>query len=362
MAAQLDILALEPFHGGARRAMLQILRKCSRHRWTLLKLPPRRMERRLTGAANWFAEQLIRHFSGNIDLLFASDAMNLAKLLRLVPELAAKPSVVYFHDNHLPDSDSQKHGPFDLVNLETAIAASEIWFNSHYHHRSFLERAAALVARHPELAAHDPMPAIFDKSYVIPPPMDLKIAMDIRTDTGPPRRQNAIFVETRNGNVELLNAALEIVASQRELELITVGPIDGLSDRWHRTTIREDDEFVQVRGMLEASVFLSVKPYANSDHLFIRAMLAGCRPVVPSDGVCQEMLPESLSPVSLYEATPDTLANALRAALGDADEWRSHPPDWASIFAAFDAIPASKRIDQRLEQLSSPANEIAARR
>src|SRR4051812_9579436 len=55
---QLDILALEPFYGGARRVMLESLIKCSRHRWTLLKLPPRRIERRLIAAAHWFAEQL----------------------------------------------------------------------------------------------------------------------------------------------------------------------------------------------------------------------------------------------------------------------------------------------------------------
>ena len=40
-SAQIDILALEPFYGGARRIMLDALIHCSRHRWTLLKLPPR---------------------------------------------------------------------------------------------------------------------------------------------------------------------------------------------------------------------------------------------------------------------------------------------------------------------------------
>ena len=37
---QLDILALEPFFGGARKAMLETIMRHSRHRWTLLKLPP----------------------------------------------------------------------------------------------------------------------------------------------------------------------------------------------------------------------------------------------------------------------------------------------------------------------------------
>src|SRR5687767_550298 len=101
-APQLDILALEPFYGGARRAMLETVIRCSRHRWTLLKLPPRRIERRLTAAAHWFSEQLSRHWVGRVDILFTSEAMNVADLVRLVPALSKKPTVVYFHENQLP--------------------------------------------------------------------------------------------------------------------------------------------------------------------------------------------------------------------------------------------------------------------
>src|SRR5262245_9728403 len=121
-APQLDILALEPFYGGARRAMLETMVRCSRHRWTVLKLPPRRMERRLSVAANWFAEQLSRHWVGRVDLLFTSEAMNLASLYQLMPALRRKPSVVYFHENQLPHVHTNTDSPLDLVNLNTANA------------------------------------------------------------------------------------------------------------------------------------------------------------------------------------------------------------------------------------------------
>src|SRR5579862_8481051 len=103
MTDQLHILALEPFYGGLRKSVLEMLIKNSRHHWTLLKLPPRRMERRLAAAANWFSEQLARHWAGRVDVLFTSEAMNLADLVRLLPVLSQKPSVVYFHSNQLPD-------------------------------------------------------------------------------------------------------------------------------------------------------------------------------------------------------------------------------------------------------------------
>src|SRR5437588_7307741 len=129
MSSQLDILALEPFFGGIRRHMLEAIVRCSRHRWTVLKLPPRRIERRLSAAANWFAEQLSRHWVGRVDLVFTSEAMNLANLFHLVPALEGHPAVVYFHDNQLPDLSTFRDDPLDLVNLNTATAATELWFN-----------------------------------------------------------------------------------------------------------------------------------------------------------------------------------------------------------------------------------------
>src|SRR5579864_7115424 len=307
MRSQLDILALEPFYGGVRRAMLNAVMRCSRHRWTLLKLPPRRMERRLSAAANWFAEQLSRHFSGHIDVLFTSEAMNLANLYRLVPDLAARPSVVYFHDNHLPEVHQTTEGPFDLVNLNTATAATQIWFNSEYHLKSFLARGGALVARHPELASRDPMAAIAAKAHLVPPPMDLGAVSEVRGSSSIARRDDTIFVETRDADVQLLNAALDLLHGPgREFKLITVGPVEMLSDDWQRKTVRETDEVGQVLGMLESRVLLSVKPAATSDYLCVRGALAGCRIVAPHTGTYPELIPEPMRETCLYE--PDAPA------------------------------------------------------
>lgn len=351
MPRQLDILALEPFYGGIRRAMLEAVMRCSRHRWTLLKLPPRRIERRLAAAANWFAEHLIRHFSGRIDVLFTSEAMNLANLVRLVPDMGRRPSVVYFHENHLPDIMSRQEGPFDLVNLNTASAASEVWFNSEHHQRLFFKRATSLVARHPELSAHDPLRAIGAKSHVIPPALDLWIADNVRADHEAVRQADAIFVETRDGDLRLLNDAMELLTRNgRKVRLVTVGPVHELSDQWERRTIKEPDEPAQVLGMLESNVLLSVKPAPHSDYLFIRGMLAGCQPVVPAGGIYPELIPESLHRTCLYRPEPQALAAKLTAAL-DTRGWPLQQPDWRRVFARFDAMAVCRQIDERLDQL-----------
>lgn len=353
MRPQLDILALEPFYGGVRRAMLSAVMRCSRHRWTLLKLPPRRMERRLAAAANWFAEQLDRHFSGHADVLFTSEAMNLANLYRLVPSLASRPSVVYFHENNLPSPDAQDEGQLDLVNLNTATAASEVWFNSTFHLKTFLTRGSALVARHPELTSHNPMGAITSKARLVIPPMDLGYVADVRAAFPTPSRDaDAIFVETRDADVDLLNRSLDLLhRSGRKFRLITVGPVKELSPAWERKTIREIDEPAQVLGMMESTVLLSVKPTATSDYLCVRGMLAGCRPVVPDDGVYPELIPGSLHAATLYRTDPPDIARMLSDAL-DFGGWASQMPDWRKVFRPFDAIAACRTIDERLEELA----------
>src|SRR5687768_8811014 len=169
-APQLDILALEPFYGGARRSMLETIVRCSRHRWTVLKLPPRRIERRLAVAANWFAEQLTPHWVGRVDLLFTSQAMNLAHLPPLITPPAHKPTVVYFHDNQLPDVHTNTDSPLDLVNLNTAAAATEIWFNSAWHQKTFLARATTLIERHRELGGVEALWEVQRKMLLVPPP------------------------------------------------------------------------------------------------------------------------------------------------------------------------------------------------
>src|SRR5687768_7035350 len=179
MSRQLDILALEPFFGGGRRNMLETLVHYSRHRWTVLKLPPRRMERRLTAAAHWFAEQLTRHWVGRVDLLFTSDALNLADLYRLMPQLMKKPAVVYFHANTLPEKGRDKQGPHDLVNLSTATAANEIWFNSMYHLKNFLVKAGGVVDKYPELSGQNPMPTLTAKAHLMAPPVDLNWVREV---------------------------------------------------------------------------------------------------------------------------------------------------------------------------------------
>jgi hypothetical protein len=358
MARQLDILALEPFYGGARKQMLEALVRTSRHRWTLLKLPPRRIERRITVAANWFAEQLSRTRVGRLDVLFTSEALNLSNFLRLVPALAKFPSVAYFHSNQLPEPTSTARQNEDLANLSTAVAATDVWFNSRYHLRSFLARAAALVERHPELSSRNPMHGITKKVQFLPPPIDTSIVADVRagmTDSVE-RNPRLIFIETRDADIRLLNNALGMVDGRGQtFELVTVGPSEGISEDFPRRGLPEANEESHIQAMLGAGIVASAKPSAASDFLVARALIAGCRPVLPRGACYPEMIPSELHGACLFEPpTPDAMATKLINALSAPEPW-AQDESVRKALKQFDPVAACKSMDDRLEQLATAA-------
>jgi hypothetical protein len=344
MSNQLDILALEPFYGGPRRQMLETIIRCSRHRWTLLKLPPRRIERRLTAAAQWFAEQLSRHWVGRMDILFTSEALNLADFFRLMPQFSHKPSVVYFHSNQLPDVRTFEESPLDMVNLNTAQAANEIWFNSMY-----------------QQLGRNPMSELTAKTQLMLPPVDFSAVHELSLGDTIIRNKRKIFVETRDANMKLLNAALATLVRRKEkFELVTVGPVEELDAAYPRTTLPENDEKSHVHALMQCGVFISTRIDARADGHAVRALAAGCWPIVPDAGVYPELIPNLLHSSCLYDGSASVLASRLQ------DVWHLSPPDGYDqalndILHRFDPVSACNAIDHRLEELAAgkpPANGL----
>lgn len=354
MGRQLDILALEPFHGGGRRAMLEAISRCSRHRWTILKLPPRKIERRLLVAATWFAEQLSRNEVGRLDLIFTSEALNLADLFRLRPELSRYPSVVYFHDNQLPDPLNGKlDTPTDLVNLNSAMAASEIWFNSLYNLRTFLSRASGLVSRHRELQSRNPMASLTAKAHLVPPPIDMAGVHDMLSK--PPVRpsEKSILLDSRGADARVMVKAMSSLAKRvkEPINLTLIGELDGLANGWVVNVLGEHDEHDHIQALASHAILLTARPGAASDDLVVRALAAKCHPIVADSGVYPELIPESLHRFSLHNNTPDSIVDRVL------DVWFLERPDWMDLHLKdtldqYDAIKACKLIDDRLAGLT----------
>jgi hypothetical protein len=350
---QLDILALEPYFGGIRRNMLETLVRTSRHRWMLLTLPPRRIERRLAAAAHWFSEQIARSAVGPFDLLFTCDALNLADLYRLCPAVTGHPSVVYFHGNQLPDpSRFDPDSILDLTNLTSATAATEIWFNSQYHAGSFMDGVAGLVAVHEELQSRNPVQDLQAKLRMVPPPVDLNWARETASQLALDRDPNALFLETRDANLDLLNAALTTLHKQKHpINLWVTGPVDQLTDCFPRQVIAEADVPGQIRALLTCGTFVSTKIAVPFDENAVRAMSLGCRPVLPHTGVYPEIVPHNLQSECLYDMSPESLAAHIHEAMYLLPIYRLD--ELTARLRNFDAITACGVIDDRLDQLAA---------
>lgn len=360
MSRQLDILAIEPFHGGARRAMLEAISRYSRHRWRIMKLPPRKMHRRLLVSSLWFAETLSRNGLGNVDLLFCSEALNLADFLRLAPPaLARRPSVVYFHENQLPEAGSRApEKPTDLVNLNSAMAAHEIWFNSLYHLRTFLSRASGMVARHEELQMRSPMPSLMSKAHLMPPPIDFtEIQAGGSKAPAALRDPRNVLLDARGADHAMVAAALHLLHDRGEaMELTLIGQIKDLPQSLSLRTIDERNHAAHARALLTSGLLVTARPDATIDDLTLHALAADCHPIVPGAGVYPELLPEPLHELCMHDGTAESLAARI------IDAWYTDRPRGLEflrdeILSPFDAIHACKVIDERLDNLVGGATK-----
>jgi hypothetical protein len=348
---QLDILAIEPFYGGGRRHMLDTLTRCSRHRWNVLKLPARRIERRLSAAAQWFAEILQRHSVGSVDVLFTSEAINLAEFYRLVPNLARKPSIVYFHENELPDPRHASGSAVELVNLITGAAAEEVWFNSLYHLKTFLGKATALVNRYTELSGSSPLPELTRKAQLVHPPVDLDVLRLVREQSSLQRDPRTIILEAGGSDLAPLKHLLGVLKRREErFTLLTLGNPADIPPEIPHTPIDPSDETAEARAALEAGLFISLRHGATADYQAVRAMVAGCWPLLPDQGVYPELLPPRIHRQCLYDGSGEGLtARVLDAWYLDRPE--QYEDELLDVLSPFEPISACAAMDERLDRL-----------
>lgn len=351
MTIQLDILAIEPFYGGARRAMMEALTRYSRHNWNLMKLPARRMDRRLAAAAQWFAEQISRQPVGRYDILFTSEAINMADFVRTMPELSKKPIIVYYHDNQLPAEGARAESPLHLVNLSTANTATEIWFNSLYHLKSFLRKATSLIEKHPELSGRNPLPKLTGMAQLMPPPIDFVLDQE-RLPHQLARNPKLVLVESFGCDVNALNQGLNLLERRAErIQLITIDRIDGMETEFPVEVVSSLKEEAVIKAISTAGIMLSTRNEPATDWLAIRALATGCWPIFPDSGVYPELLPPSMHSCCLYEPnSTDRMGTLIQ------NSWLTERPNkWdrevSKIMTRFTAEDACHAIDDRLEEI-----------
>ncbi len=173
---RLKILAFEPFYGGSHKNFIDDIIKHSEHDWKLFTLPEKLWRWRSRSSSIDFYLQLQELTeplkNDDFDIIFTTSILNVAELKGFCSELFGNKKVIcYFHENQLAypiPSKGKQHLDAALVNIKSALAADELWFNSYHNLDSFTEKIAEFSLATPEPLSNKIAPLVRNKSLVMP--------------------------------------------------------------------------------------------------------------------------------------------------------------------------------------------------
>ena len=330
----MNLLALEPYYGGSHRAFLDGWAAYSRHRFTILGLPPHNWKWRMRHAALSLAQQVdsLPTHEPPFDLLFCSDMLNLAEFIGLTGLPFNKlPSVAYFHENQLTypvRQESERDLHFGMTNFTTAVAARQIWFNTAFHRDSFLDALKRMLKKMPDYNCLEYVDQIRAKSQVLPQgiepmperkkrlpgPTRLLWVARWEFDKNPEMFFDALFQLAEAGvdfKVDVIGQQFERVPEIFEQARSRLGDCIG---RWGYQTNRE--EYIQALG--EADIVVSTADHEFFGVSIIEAVAAGAFPLLPERLSYPELFGLGDRPEAsdfFYDGSADGLVSRLQELL-----------------------------------------------
>ncbi len=362
------VLALESYYGGSHRAFLDSWTGGSRHRFTLLTLPPYKWKWRMRHSAMTFAEEVGERLTAGEgwDLLLCSDMLDLAQFRGLAPgAVHGLPAVAYFHENQLTYPvrvEKERDLHFGLTNLSTALAAGEVWFNSAFHREEFLGAIPRVLKRMPDYRPLSAVDDIRGRSRIVPQ------GIEPMPPRGPRRRGPLRILWAarweHDKDPETFFEALEAARSAGvEFRLSVLGErfkrvprvfararesFDDLIDRWGYLPSRAD----YVAALGEADVMVSTARHEFFGVGAVEAIAAGCFPLLPRRLAYPEILADlDGAEECLYDGSARQLAARLGELAGRRDDlWRGDPERGRRAVARFAWPVLRPRLDDALEQ------------
>ncbi|GEM_PF-14044 len=343
------VLALEPYYGGSHQAFLDGWRGHSRHDWTLLTRPAFKWKWRMRNSALAFADALRPRVAAGQrwDVLWCSDMLDLAAWRGLAPPpLSNLPAVVYFHENQLtyPVRHQQERDyHFGYTNMTTALAATEVWFNSTFNRDSFLEALPRFLQRMPDDHPVDVVARIAAKTRVMPPGVDPLPARGPRPP-GPLRILWAARWEHDKNPGLFFDAIRRLDHAGIVFRLSVIGErfrdVPACFDRARRQFARCIDRwgYQQRRAdylaaLREADVIVSTADHEFFGLSVVEAVLAGAWPVLPRRLAYPEIftdLPPEAADLCFFDGSAEALAGRLADLARRMDRGVSLPTDLAT--------------------------------
>ncbi len=317
------VLAAEPYATTSHRLFVEGLASHSRHEVRTLFLPARTWKWRMRTASLEVARALVDE--GPWDLLFASDYLNLAETLAVLPrELRAIPSVVYFHENQLTyplRKGESRDVHFALVHVHAILAAQRALFNSHYHREAFLKAADELLAKAPDFDLAATSALLREKSGVLPVGVDVPAGAPCPACDAPvilwPHRW-----EYDKAPERFLEALVELDRRGASFRLRLLGQrfrerppaLAEIEQRFADRLVASDflDRAGYVEALRSSDVVVSTARHEFFGLATLEAIRSGALPVLPDDLAYPELVPGELREAFLYR---DGVADALERGL-----------------------------------------------
>lgn len=366
------ICLIEPYMTGSHKQWAEGLVRHSRHHIDVLTLEGRFWKWRLQGGAITLAE----HYMARVDdpdLIVATDMLDLSTFLALTrSRTSGIPVVAYFHENQLTYpwsprmqknlTNEQRH--YGLINYRTALVADEVWFNSAFHRRSFLEALQPLLQHYPDHRQTESIDRIAAKSRFCYLGMDLqRFDRERPAETAhrsdPPRiLWNHRWEHDKNPRA-FFRLLYTLAEEGLPFEVVILG----------ENTRQKPEEFWQARERLQDRIVQfgytesfsdyarwlfdsDILPVTSNQDFFglsvIEALYCGCTPLLPRRLAYPELIDPDL--FDCFYTTRRDLKQKLSRFLSHPRRWGDTGRQWAFRFDWSQRIPD---IDTLLDRAAS---------
>ena len=171
----MKILLIEPYYTGSHKKWAEGYKKHSSHNIKILSMKGQFWKWRMHGGAVTLANAFNK-MNWKPDLILCTDMLDLTTFLALTREKSKNiPIAIYFHENQISypwskkdrDIINKRDNHYGFINYASALSASKIFFNSHFHLKTFLDDLAPFLKNFPDNNELNTIVKIKNKSDVL---------------------------------------------------------------------------------------------------------------------------------------------------------------------------------------------------
>lgn len=324
------IYALEPFYGGSHRIFLEGLRREVIPDLHILSMSPHHWKWRMHGSALYYADRFERD-ALRPGLVLASDFVHLSALRGLVPSPGEWDWLLFFHENQLTYPFREKRDrdlTYAHMNIQSALAADRVYFNSRFHREDFLGAIPDFYARFVDYKPAGVPDRIRGKSEILPLGLDLR-RLDAQPKTGPDAGSGIILWNQRwehDKHPELFFRTLFQLADEQvpfrvmvcgehfpDSPEIFAAARSRLGERMlHWGYVEREQDYAAL--LHRADIVVSTARHEFFGIAVLEAMYCRCYPLLPKRLVYPEYIPPERRNQNLYTSDRD-LYRKLKFAL-----------------------------------------------